>query len=110
MRIRFDARSAELGIEVFPERRVQVGPTGFRIPDVTVVKISQFQGGIFENPPHLCIEILCKKDTMDYMQEKIDDHLRLGAPFIWIIHPRQRQGYIATKAGMLGDFAPALPG
>ncbi len=39
----FDARSAELGIEVFPEQRVQVSPTRFRIPDVTVVKTSQFR-------------------------------------------------------------------
>jgi Uma2 family endonuclease len=97
----FDARSAEFGIEVFPEQRVQVGPTRFRIPDVTVVKTSQIQGEIFENPPHLCIEILSKKDTMEYMQEKIDDYLRFGVEYIWIINPRLRKGYVATKAGMV---------
>jgi len=97
----FDARSAELGTEVFPEQRVQVSPTRFRIPDVTVVKTSQFQGEIFENPPHLCIEILSKKDTMEYMQEKIDDYLHFGVPYIWIINPRLRKGYVATKAGIV---------
>jgi Uma2 family endonuclease len=97
----FDARSAELGIEVLPEQRVQVSPTRFRIPDVTVVKTSQFQGEIFTNPPHLCIEILSKDDTMEYMQEKIDDYLHFGVPYIWIINPRLRKGYVATKAGIV---------
>jgi Uma2 family endonuclease len=94
-------RRKELPLRAFPEQRVQVSPTRFRIPDVTVVKTSQFQGEIFKNPPHLCIEVLSKDDTMLYMQEKIDDYLRFGVPYIWIINPRLRKGYIATKAGMV---------
>jgi len=35
------------------------------------------------------------------MQEKIDDYLRFGVPYIWIINPRLRKGYIATKAGLV---------
>jgi Uma2 family endonuclease len=94
-------RRRELPLRAFPEQRVQVSPTRFRIPDVTVVKTSQFQGEIFTNPPHLCIEILSKNDTMEYMQEKIDDYLRFGVPYIWIINPRLRKGYVATKAGIV---------
>jgi Uma2 family endonuclease len=97
----FDLRSKELGIEVVPEQRVQVSPTRFRVPDVTVVKSSQTIGEIFTAPPHLCIEILSKDDTMVYMQEKIDDYLRFGVPYIWIINPRLRKGYVATRAGMV---------
>ena len=97
----FANRRKELGVDVFPEQRVQVSPARFRIPDVTVVKTSQFQGEIFTAPPHLCIEILSKDDTMEYMQEKIDDYLRFGVPYIWIINPRLRKGYIATKAGVV---------
>ena len=65
------------------------------------MKTSQIQGEIFTSPPHLCIEILSKDDTMVYMQEKIDDYLRFGVPYIWIINPRLRKGYVATKAGMV---------
>ena len=104
----FDLRSKELGIEVVPEQRVQVSPTRFRIPDVTVVKSSQVQGEIFTAPPHLCIEILSKDDTMEYMQEKIDDYLRFGVPYVWIINPRLRKGYIATKAGLVEAEAGIL--
>jgi Uma2 family endonuclease len=97
----FDLRSKELGIEVIPEQRVQVSSTRFRVPDVTVVKTSQTIGEIFTSPPHLCIEILSKSDTMDYIQEKIDDYLGFGVPYIWIVNPRLRKGYIATKSGMV---------
>jgi Uma2 family endonuclease len=95
------ARSDELGIEVLPGVRVQVSPTRIRVPDVTVVEVSQEQGEILTNPPHLCIEILSKDDTMEYMQEKIDDYLRFGVPYIWIINPENRKGYVATSDGMV---------
>ena len=97
----FMTRRKELGVEAYPEQRVQVSPTRFRIPDVTVVKASQIQGEIFTAPPHLCIEILSKVDTMVYMQEKIDDYLQFGVPYIWIINPRLRKGYVATNAGIV---------
>ncbi len=90
-----------LGIKIYAEQRVQVSPTRFRIPDVTIIKASQFQGKIFTSPPHLCIEVLSKDDTMVYMQEKIDDYLRSGVTYIWIINPRLRKGYVATDAGIV---------
>jgi Uma2 family endonuclease len=104
----FDLRSKQLGIEVVPEQRVQVTPTRFRVPDVTVVKTSQLIGEIFTAPPHLCIEILSKDDTMLDMQEKIDDYLRFGVPYVWIVNPRLRKGYVATKAGMVEADAGVL--
>lgn len=96
-----DARSQQYGIEVIPEQRVQVSPTRFRIPDVTVVKLPQAEEEIVTSPPHLCIEILSKDDTMRYMQQKIDEYLDFGVPYIWIINPWIRKGYIVTQAGMV---------
>jgi Uma2 family endonuclease len=90
----------EWGVRAFPEQRVQVSPTRFRVPDVTVVKLSQEQGEIFTNPPHLCIEILSRDDTMDYIQQKVEDYLAFGVPYVWIISPRNRKGYIVTTEGM----------
>ena len=65
------------------------------------MKTSQTIGQIFTSPPHLCIEILSKDDTMVYMQEKIDDYLCFGVPYVWIINPRLRKGYVATKSGIV---------
>jgi Uma2 family endonuclease len=102
------ARSTLYGTEVFPGVRVQVSPTRIRIADITVIKNSQFQGEIFTAPPYLCVEILSKKDTMEYMQEKIDDYLRFGVEYIWIINPRLRKGYVATTAGIVEAAAGVL--
>jgi Uma2 family endonuclease len=90
----------EWGIRAYPEQRVQVSRTRFRIPDVTVVKLPQEQGEIFTNPPHLCIEILSKDDTMQYMLEKIDDYLNFGVPYVWIISPWNGKGSVVTSEGM----------
>ncbi len=38
---------------------------------------------------------------MLYMQEKIDDYLSFGVPYVWIINPRLRKGYLVTKAGLV---------
>ena len=111
----FEVHAKDLGIESFPEQRVQVSPTRFRVPDVTVVKLSQEQGEIFTNPPHLCIEILSRDDTMDYMQQKVEDYLAFGVPYVWIISPRHRKGYVVTaecmfeaKSGVLETKDPAI--
>ena len=96
-----DSRSSNLGIEVIPEQRVQVKRTRFRVPDVTVVKLPQPDEEIITSPPHLCIEILSKDDTMNYMQEKIDDYLAFGVPYVWIINPWIQKAYVVTRAGMV---------
>jgi Uma2 family endonuclease len=97
----FAARRKTLGIREFPELRVQVSPTRFRIPDVTVVKTPVPEEQIFTSPPYLCIEVLSKDDTMQYMQEKIDDYINFGVPYVWIINPKNRKGYVVTRAGMV---------
>jgi Uma2 family endonuclease len=45
--------------------------------------------------------VLSKDDTMDYMQEKIDDYLNFGVPYVWIINPRAKKAYVVTKNGMV---------
>jgi hypothetical protein len=32
---------------------------------------------------------------------EIDDYLRFGVGYLWVIHPGLRKGYIATKAGIV---------
>jgi Uma2 family endonuclease len=97
----FRDRRKGIPYRAFVEQRVQVTPTRFRVPDVTVIKTPQHQGEIFTNPPYLCIEVLSKDDTMEDMQEKIDDYLRFGVSYVWIINPRLRKGFIATSAGLV---------
>ncbi|HYL75598.1 MAG TPA: Uma2 family endonuclease [Bryobacteraceae bacterium] len=92
-------RSKEFEIEVFPEQRMQVSRTRFRVPDVTAVRLPTRDRAIITSPPHLCIEILSKEDTMEDMQERIDDYLRFGVENIWIISPRRQKAYLTTTTG-----------
>jgi Uma2 family endonuclease len=97
--LQLDAIVKKFGMEVLPEQRVQVSSTRSRIPDVTVVRVSDEP--IVNSAPFICIEVLSEDDTMQYMQEKIDDYLRFGVRYVWIINPRNQKGYVVTLAGMV---------
>ena len=82
-----------------PEVRVQVKPHRFRIPDVTLVSGRRPDGRIITAPPHLVVEVLSPEDRAGQIQEKIDDYLSFGIPFVWIVNPETRKGYIHTADG-----------
>ncbi len=88
---------AVLNFEVFPEHRVQVAARRFRIPDLSVALAGSPEEPIFRTPPYLCIEILSTDDTMDSMEERIQDYLGFGVAFVWVINPRLKSGWIYTK-------------
>ena len=94
------ARRHELGIHVFPEQRVQVKPTRFRVPDICVVTGSKPQEQIFTAPPFLCIEILSKDDHLSALQERVDDYLSFGVAYVWVVDPRRRRAWIHTAGGV----------
>ena len=93
-------REGEWGTRVVPTQRVQITPTRFRIPDITVVLASAPIEQIFKAPPFLCVEILSKDDSPSGTFEKIEEYLRMGVPHVWVIDPRRRQGYHFTTDGM----------
>src|SRR5262245_12767765 len=55
----YRARRKQWGLWVYPEQRVQVAPTRFRVPDICAV-IGEAPEQIFRTPPFLCIEVLSK--------------------------------------------------
>lgn len=112
----FGAREKQLGIIAVPEQRVQVKPTRFRIPDITVLTAVPPAGTrILTEPPFLCIEILSPSDRMSEMQERLFEYLDFGVPYVWVIDPRTRQSFIYTrdrieevKDGILRTENPSL--
>ena len=92
------------GISAFTEQRVQVRDTRYRVPDITVVAGPVTGIPILREPPFLCIEILSHSDdmghSMDEVQSRIDDYLAFGVPYVWVLNPRTRRGYIYTPDGM----------
>ena len=84
---------------VFPEQRVQVSPTRFRVPDICVYVGEEPEDQIFRTPPFICIEILSPEDRWTRMQQKIDDYLRFGVPYVFVLDPRDRRVWACTKDG-----------
>lgn len=81
------------------EVRVQVRADRFRIPDVAIVKGNKPRTRVFENPPLVAVEILSPDDRMSSMQQRIGDYLEFGVPYVWVIDPETRRGYVYTSEG-----------
>jgi Uma2 family endonuclease len=88
-------REKQWGIVVVPEQRVQVKPTRFRVPDISVLAAPP-AGPIVVEPPLLCIDIRSPSDRMAEMQERIDDYLGFGVRCVWLIHPGTRRAFVYT--------------
>jgi Uma2 family endonuclease len=88
-----------LGTFCFPEQRVQVGATRFRVPDLCVYIGEEPEEQVFRTPPFLVVEILSKDDRASELQEKIDDYLAFGVPYVWVVDPRRRSGIVYTAEG-----------
>jgi Uma2 family endonuclease len=96
----FRVRLKQWGVYAFVEQRVQVSPTRFRIPDVCVTLGPKPTEQIFRTPPFVAIEVLSKKDRKRDIQEKIDDYLRFGVRYVWVIDPRSHEGWAHSSAGI----------
>jgi Uma2 family endonuclease len=96
----FRARRKQWRVHAFPEQRVQVSATRFRIPDVCVTVGPKPTEQIFRTPPFLAIEILSKKDRERDVLERVDDYLRFGVSYVWVIDPPTQEGWVHTTAGV----------
>jgi len=96
----FHAQRKEWGLRAVPEQRVQVSPTRFRVPDVCAV-VGEPGEQIFRTPPFLCIEILSSDDRLSEMQERVQDYLKFGVPYVWILDPHTRKAFHCTSSGMV---------
>ena len=84
----FFSRRKQWDITVVVEQRVQVSKMRFRIPDVCVV-LGKATEQIFRTPPFLCVEILSPEDRMKRVKERIDDYLRMGVSYVWVLDPNR---------------------
>jgi Uma2 family endonuclease len=103
----FGIREVELGIQVFPEQRVQVSKTRFRIPDVCVTLGAPTEQ-IFTKPPFICIEILSPEDRWPRIQQRIDDYLAMGVPYVWVLDPAAKTAYSVTRTAGTNQVTDVL--
>jgi Uma2 family endonuclease len=92
-------RRQEWKIWPLPEQRVQINQARFRVPDICVVLGLGPLDPIVTKPPFICIEILSKDDTFVIIQDRIDDYLTIGVPYVWVINTRSRRAFVYTTEG-----------
>jgi len=102
------------GLHVWPEQRVQVQGTRWRVPDICVT-LSDPKTDTFTSPPFLCIEILSSEDTMNRTVRKLQDYQDFGVPHIWLFDPWNRKtctysssGLVEAGSGLLTTVDPAI--
>jgi Uma2 family endonuclease len=44
----------------------------------------------WEGAPDLAVEVLSPGDSLDEIEEKVDDYLRANTPLIWVVNPRRK--------------------
>jgi Uma2 family endonuclease len=81
------------------EIRVQVGEERYRVPDIGVLRRSDPADPIVKKAPLICIEVLSPEDRLQRMQERIDDYVRMGVGYIWLIDPISHHAWVATADG-----------
>lgn len=81
------ARHPEWGVKAYPELRVQVSRTRYRVPDVTVLKADAPREQIITHAPLVVFEILSPEDTMKRILIKLADYKQMGVEGIFVVDP-----------------------
>ena len=90
----------EWNIRVRPELRVQVAPTRFRVPDVTVLDRNQVTQQIVTVAPLAVFEVLSPEDRVQRLNRKLEDYRKMGVPQIWVIDSAE-EAYFRYEARQL---------
>jgi Uma2 family endonuclease len=81
-------------VKAYPELRVQVGRTRFRVPDVTVLDQNAPKEQIVTVPPLMVFEVLSPEDIMRRVLVKLADYAQMGIPGIFLIDPIDHKYFI----------------
>src|SRR5579863_660584 len=100
-------RRRQWNITVITELRIRVKETRVRIPDVCVI-LGDTDEQVPTQPPLICIEVLSPKDRMKRVQERINDYLEMGVPYVWVLDPATRQASAATPAEGLREVKTGI--
>jgi Uma2 family endonuclease len=97
----FLAHKDEWRVDPLPEQRVQVGPSSYRIPDLSLISLDAPDELILRTPPLLCVEILSREDRMNDILDRVADYRRMGVSATWIINPWRREAHSVSANGAL---------
>lgn len=94
-------RALDLGVTAYVSLRTRISDSRIRVPDVVIIRRSDVKRrGILEHAPVVAIEVLAEEDAFLQIQAKIDDYLRIGTRFVWVIDPIARRAWVHTLSSI----------
>lgn len=91
----------EWKVRTFPEQRVQISRTRYRVPDLCIMPASWKRESIITTAPLLCIEILSPEDRLKRTITKCNDYFSLGTTEAWIFDPDERTVMVLRPDGTM---------
>ena len=90
---------ADNGYQCFPHR-----PSLVRRPDVSFVRFGRLPGDILPEgwikiPPDLIVEVVTPNDSVEELEEKLDDYRKARVPLVWVIFPKARKAKVLRLGG-----------
>lgn len=90
-------REHKLGLVLAAETGFKLAdkPDTVRGADVSFIAASRIPAtgrpkSFWPGAPDLAVEVLSPTDTMEEIEEKVDDYLAAGTRLIWVVNPRRR--------------------
>jgi len=104
-------RRRQWNIRAYIALTIKVRENLFRIPDVCVYTLPDFEDRYPSAPPLLWIEILSPDDRMVDVWEKANELIRCGVPYVWIINPETLESELRTASGVtqIKDKTQTIP-
>lgn len=107
----FEQQARQGHVRVCPELRVQVAPTTFLVPDVSLLDRNRPIERIATHPPVAVFEILSPTDTFKRVAVKCGQYYRMGIQTILVIDPDgDTYQYVSGSLQKLANRAFDLPG
>jgi len=71
------------------------GPDVVRGADVAFVRANRIPASgmpkkFWEGAPDLAVEVISPGDSLEEVEEKVDDYLNAATPLVWVVNPRRR--------------------
>jgi len=92
----------------FTELRLQLGPTVFRIPDLSIY-LAMPEQRVPSHPPVAVIEVVSPDDRYSDLLKKLVEYAAIGVPHIWVIDPELETLSVYRSAVLAQVPVLALP-
>jgi Uma2 family endonuclease len=99
MRLFTKTKAYSLNSDLIPEAMVKLPIDKVRVPDIAYFTYSQILEASNGNSPvpEFVIEILSKNDTLEEVEEKINDYFASGIKVVWYINLKRETIYVYTS-------------